>query len=423
MKRLNESSLKAGDIVLTTTTAAVSKAIRAATGSDISHAMIYVEDRSVIDATAEGVQARNTQRVIFEDDCAVYALRLQDGLSSNQARDICNFIRERIGTQYSKKEAIKAAVGGARGWSKKQFCSRLVAQSYAAAGINLVRDSNFCSPAAIKDSSVLIEVQNPTVSITPEEAAHWKEHEDTTEMMRAAINAVLGGARAKNKSIQNFNDLDFHLAEHPEDDEYFCDLLITSGCLTVWKIEKEKNPWQYDLDLMTAFPTVSPSIEDYCWSVLSNEEFGSNRYIVNHGGYAQFSKQFGLRYFQMMMELYDVLATLHRRRVEVATKWLGANNLLVTAAEQFLRPHTPEWFAALDVWNPPQAAMTRIVVESAGNLGVCSICGDEPAKDYRLEEECRPAGGVDTLRLCNDCLEIRRNMGEPFVSLPEEQSV
>jgi hypothetical protein len=59
MKRLNDASLKLGDIVLTTTTAAVSKAIRAATRSDISHAMVYVEDRSVIDATAEGVQARN----------------------------------------------------------------------------------------------------------------------------------------------------------------------------------------------------------------------------------------------------------------------------------------------------------------------------------------------------------------------------
>jgi hypothetical protein len=41
--------------------------------SDISHAMIYVEDRSVIDATAESVQARNTQRLLFEDECAVHA--------------------------------------------------------------------------------------------------------------------------------------------------------------------------------------------------------------------------------------------------------------------------------------------------------------------------------------------------------------
>lgn len=56
LKRLNDAVLRPGDIVLTTTTtAAVSKAIRVATGSDVSHAMLCVEDRSVIDATGEGV--------------------------------------------------------------------------------------------------------------------------------------------------------------------------------------------------------------------------------------------------------------------------------------------------------------------------------------------------------------------------------
>jgi len=98
MKRLDETVLKVGDVVLTTTTAAVSKTTRTATRSDISHAMIYVEDRSVIDATAEGVQARNTQRLFFEDGCAVHVLRLRDGLTAEQARGICAFVRGRGGS-------------------------------------------------------------------------------------------------------------------------------------------------------------------------------------------------------------------------------------------------------------------------------------------------------------------------------------
>jgi hypothetical protein len=64
MKKLDESSLKVGDIILTTTTAAVSKAIRTATRSDISHAMISVADHSVIDATAEGVQSGRVLELI-----------------------------------------------------------------------------------------------------------------------------------------------------------------------------------------------------------------------------------------------------------------------------------------------------------------------------------------------------------------------
>jgi hypothetical protein len=63
MKKLSESSLKVRDIILTTTTAAVSKAIRTATRSGISHAMIYVADHSVIDATAEGVHPAPLRRL------------------------------------------------------------------------------------------------------------------------------------------------------------------------------------------------------------------------------------------------------------------------------------------------------------------------------------------------------------------------
>jgi hypothetical protein len=339
-------------------------------------------------------------------------------LSDEQLLVVHNFLRGKIGTQYSTREAIQTVLGGARQWSKKQFCSRLVAQAFASSGIKLVDDPNFCSPIELKDSPFLVEVPDARVVVTAEEAALWEGFEDVPQMMRDAINAVLDGARAKNKHIQTFDDLHRHLVEHPEDDDYLCQLLETSGYLSVWLIEKDKNLWQYDLDLMRAAPAAG--IEDYCWSVLANEDAGPNRYVVNRGGYALFSRQFGLRFFHVMAELYDLLATLHLTRVEVATRWLQVNQRLVPAAKPHLRPHTPEWFTALEVWDPPKAAMTRKVIKLAGSPDVCSICGDDPAKDYRLEEAHRPAGGVDTLRLCDDCLAIRIGGGEPFVLLPDD---
>ena len=383
MKKLNEATLKVGDIILTTTPAAVSKAIRVATRSDISHAMIYVQDHSVIDATGEGVQARNTQRLFFEDDCSAYALRLRAGLTGEQARAICTFVRSQIGTQYSKKEAVRTSLGGAQEWTRKQFCSRLVAQAYASAGIKLVDDPNFCSPADLKSSPLLLDVKDATEPVSAEQAAEWEGREDIPQHMRDAINAVLDGARIKNKNIQNFADLNRHLINHPEDDEFVCALLATSGYLTLWKIEKDKNPWQYDLDLIRAFASGEPRIEEYCWSVLADEEASPNRYIVNRGGYVKLSTLFGRRAFQLLMEFYDHLSTLHRRRVDVAIKWLEESGLLTPAPERVLRPHTEEWFAALEVWNPKQAAMTRMVIASAGAPDVCSICGDDPARDYR----------------------------------------
>lgn len=59
--------------------------------------------------------------------------------------------------------------------------------------------------------------------------------------------------------------------------------------------------------------------------------------------------------------------------------------------------------------------MTRQAIALAGSPDVCSICGDDTANDHYLPAAYRSAGGVDTLRLCNECVRIRHSMGEPFV--------
>ena len=57
MKKLDDGGLRTGDIILTSGSNKMSKAVRRATNSAISHAMIYVQHSSVIDATAEGVHS------------------------------------------------------------------------------------------------------------------------------------------------------------------------------------------------------------------------------------------------------------------------------------------------------------------------------------------------------------------------------
>lgn len=82
----------------------------------------------------------------------------------------------------------------------------------------------------------------------------------------------------------------------------------------------------------------------------------------------------------------------------------------------FPTPHTDEWFQALEDFNPQQAAVTREIVKLAGRLDVCSICGDQPASDYKLDEKGLAHNAVATLRLCKDCHTIRGvQQGERFV--------
>ena len=82
------------------------------------------------------------------------------------------------------------------------------------------------------------------------------------------------------------------------------------------------------------------------------------------------------------------------------------------------RPHSPEWFRALDASNPTQAAHTRQIIASAGRDDVCSVCGDDPAEDYKVIGSSFSAKAVASIRLCGDCREIRIEMhGEQFAPL------
>jgi hypothetical protein len=82
----------------------------------------------------------------------------------------------------------------------------------------------------------------------------------------------------------------------------------------------------------------------------------------------------------------------------------------------YLKPHTAEWFKALETVNPRQAAHTKHILSLAGNDAVCSMCGDESNREYKLVNKDAAHSPVSTMRLCDDCLGIRRTMhNENFV--------
>jgi hypothetical protein len=81
-------------------------------------------------------------------------------------------------------------------------------------------------------------------------------------------------------------------------------------------------------------------------------------------------------------------------------------------------PHSGEWLAALEAFDPAQAAHTRQIIKSAGRKDVCSICGDDPAADFKIVQENLPGNAVASIRLCGDCRAIRSAMhGERYEPL------
>jgi cell wall-associated NlpC family hydrolase len=146
VKRIKIDSLQPGDIILTARSAKSSKWIRYSTGGTVSHAMICVQHDSFIDSTSNGVQARNIQRELFDDDEEVSAFRLKDSLAVEIIAQVVDFARSEIGARYSMAEAARSVVGGPKPRNNRQFCSRLVARAYNSVGVQLVPDHDYCSP-------------------------------------------------------------------------------------------------------------------------------------------------------------------------------------------------------------------------------------------------------------------------------------
>lgn len=398
------SLIQPGDVVLTTTPEPMSQMIRKVTCADISHAMICVGKSSVIDSTGEGVHARNLKRLILEPGCAGHVLRMIRPLTSEQLLSVISFARAAVGTQYTQIGAAKSVLAGLVP-GRRQFCSRLVAQAYRDAGVNLVLDADFCHPGELLNSAELIEVPNVLRSLSPEEEAYWRKDTDHVYAMRESINALLREARALNSEIESLNDIDFYLVEHPEEDARLVRALISSRYLELWRDEFERNLWQYNVALLEGCGGSGEQKQKYCEELLAEVGLHQHRFVVNRAGYVALNMAHPRRYFALMVELYDQLTQLHGSRITAASAWLERRGLLNPAPPVSLRPHTPEWFASLREWDPQQAAMTEAAIQAAGSPDVCSVCADDPARDYALVT--RPAAGPGTLRLCVDCFCIR----------------
>jgi len=221
MKKVNPQRLQVSDIILTSGPGKVSKAVRRTTRSEISHAMVYVQHSSLIDATAHGVHSSNLQRLFLEHDAVVVVLRHRTPLSEEVIRQVTDFARAATGTEYSKKEAMAVVARQMRrAGSRKQFCSRLAAQAYASAGINLVPDPDYCSPEDLRTSGELIEISDVELPASEQEVAFWESRTNTLTAMSETTNAVLKAARKRSDSIQSLNDIIGYLLAHPEEDRH-----------------------------------------------------------------------------------------------------------------------------------------------------------------------------------------------------------
>jgi len=168
--------LEIGDIILSTTTDEVSLAIRSATGSEVSHASIYIGGGKVIHATQAGVQEWSVGQLM--DACSLCVAYHHRDMDSVKAGKIVEFLKRALsnhsafdgwGLIHAAPSQLLASYCDVLIGNARQDCLNLARRIQPGTDNN---DQFFCSElifAALKEAGLSISTVQPSFS-SPQDA-------------------------------------------------------------------------------------------------------------------------------------------------------------------------------------------------------------------------------------------------------------
>ena len=176
---IGEGALQIGDVIVSTTAHASSALIRFGTGSQVSHAKLYIGGGQVVEAIGQGVVLRSLAESLADDTTAV-AFRYP-GITNQQQLMVRDFAGRQLDLPYNYVGVVRLALfqiertncdvlpgdlqNACRNWvgrivlgpgnSDTFFCSQLVLGAYADAGVPLTSTvPHWNSPEEIVDLSL-----------------------------------------------------------------------------------------------------------------------------------------------------------------------------------------------------------------------------------------------------------------------------
>ncbi|MFV7786174.1 YiiX/YebB-like N1pC/P60 family cysteine hydrolase [Shewanella marisflavi] len=308
---LDFNKVQPGDIVISSGTSLGAQVIKLGTWSKDTHAMLYVGHTMIHAVPDGGVFSKNPQRELFKSAKHVKVLRLKESVASSVLSSICDYARSLSGSIYSVKEAIRTKRHSNKqtdAQTNMQFCSRLVAQSYAYQDINLVKNSNYCSPKELSNSDLLEEVLGAVRKASADEVEFSKTPDPTIENQKVTykwLNKVRVIASALDYEVQTINDVADFVKSHPEKDPEISELIKLSGYLEHYQCDLKLNPYRYDLEgFKEYFSNRNIPIEEAVEGELQKEPSMIDHFYRNLTVHVQLYKETGLEYHDLHRNLY-----------------------------------------------------------------------------------------------------------------------
>lgn len=266
--KFNLNVLEKGD-VLFTRSKIVGTGIAKITKGRFGHVMLYLGS-TIIHADTKGVWSKNPQRIMMNDQSRLAAYRLKDPLSPYHLERIESYARSRVGSLYSIPEAAaslrESRTTTDRFLLDRQFCSRLVAQSFAEVGINLASDFDYCTPSEIAESPLLREVRDAVVPANEEDIDFCKTPDYNRELQQETYRWLEQVRNLSEKHqltpILSQKDVGQLVIDHPQFDAKVCAYIKNTNYLSFYDADNRKNPWRYNPLLMMQALINSASPED-----------------------------------------------------------------------------------------------------------------------------------------------------------------
>ncbi|WP_406671514.1 YiiX/YebB-like N1pC/P60 family cysteine hydrolase [Raoultella terrigena] len=323
---IKQEKLETGDIIFTSEKSFISWFVRLATFSKFSHVMLYV-DSTTIHSVSGGVYSKNIQRLLFNNPNEVKVFRPKDNLSADEKSKICEYARSKVLSVYALFETINVVFPFTDVASKKQFCSRLVAQSYKAAGKIIVKDPNYCSPKQIMKSAFFYEIDDCIKIASEEEVAFSKKFNPIQEIENSTVSMIKDVRKVYGERIQTIHDIIKLLIIHPEADDSVTSFAHKSGYFEHALFDLKLNPWRYNVK----------DFLNYANSLQLNETeiTGLAHALYNVGGstanvhanefylYSILHNKYKLSFFNESMELYRKLIHTDHLRKDIAISILS----------------------------------------------------------------------------------------------------
>lgn len=320
---LDLNKLEEGDILLTTQKSLVSKAIKAFTGSDFSHAILHVGGGSYIHSDGDGVHAGNLQRLLFEKIEYVKVLRVVNSVGYSTKNNVCMFARSEVGKEYSVKDAVSTKNKKIqKSGTNRQFCSRLVAQAFEHSGVKLVNNPLFCSPQELDDSIYTKELSD-CLRIAKQTEIDFANSDNPLAKQAKITNHILKQFRiATNSDVQTFDQILTVLIENPQYDSLATTILTSTEYLDMWKWELERNPWRCNYEKFISLPMSNRNIKERAEHELVSANNSRYRFIYQRDYYLNAMRRKNLQYVSLNINLYIKLIEICDMRIDVCEKVL-----------------------------------------------------------------------------------------------------